>query len=242
MKPKFILYMLLTLFTAQTVSSQSKPVVYLIPGQGADHRLFNELQIDEAYEVRHIKYSTPEAEATMQSFAKKLAEQIDTNEKFILIGVSLGGMLATEMSQFLHPEKVIIISSAKSRKELPVRYRFQRALPFYKLVSPNMAQKGALFMQPIVEPDRDKHEEIFVSMLEDKDPLFLRRTIEMIIKWDRKTKPADITHIHGNNDHTIPIRNVNYNYIVEDGSHMMTLTRGAEISQLINGLLKDYEL
>ena len=41
-------------------------------------------------------------------------------------GVSLGGMICTEMAHFLNPEKVFIISSAKKFDELPVQYKIQK--------------------------------------------------------------------------------------------------------------------
>tara|TARA_Y100000768_G_C23733642_1_gene566046 strand:- start:121 stop:357 length:237 start_codon:yes stop_codon:yes gene_type:complete len=74
-------------------------------------------------------------------------------------------------------------------------------------------------------------------MLDAKDPAFLKRTIAMILEWDREEYPNEIVHIHGNKDSTIPIRNVNYNYLVEDGSHMMALTKGKEISEIISAIL-----
>ena len=55
-------------------------------------------------------------------------------------------------------------------------------------------------------------------MLRDKDPKFLSRTIGIIIKWDRQTTNKDIIHIHGNKDHTLPIKNVKYDYLIENGS------------------------
>ena len=148
-------------------------------------------------------------------------------------------MLAVVMSEFLNPEKVIIISSAKSRRELPLGFRIQRKWPLYKILTPNIAKKGALIMQPIFEPDRDKEKETFVRMLKDKDPLFLRRTIEMILNWEREVAPQSIVHIHGNKDKTIPIKNVHYDYKVDKGSHMMTLTRGEEISELSLEILEE---
>ena len=173
----------------------------------------------------------------MPEYAHTLAKQIDTTEKFILIGVSLGGMLATEMSTFLSPEKVILISSAKHRNELPGSYRFQQKIPIYKIVSPGMSKLGARILQPIVEPDRRHEKETFKAMLKDKDPHFLRRTIEMILTWEREMSPKNIVHIHGEKDSTVPIKNVKYDYLVPHGSHMMTLTRGEEISELIADIL-----
>ena len=217
------------------------PVIYLIPGQGADYRLFNNFELPPEYEIRHIHYHTPDEGLTMKEYAEQLAVQIDTNQKFILIGASLGGMLATEMNEFLDAEKVIIIASAKNRDELPFRYRFQKEIPIYKVVSSKMAKTGAQIMQPIVEYDRRKEKDTFVRMLKDKDPLFLKRTIAMIVNWERESgnKSESIIHIHGSNDKTIPIRNVDFDYKIDKGSHMMTLTRGKELSKLLCQILRE---
>ena len=173
----------------------------------------------------------------MYAYVQYLAKQIDQNKPFVLIGSSLGGMQATEMSTFLAPEKTIIISSAKSRKELPHRYRFQKLLPIYDLVPPNLSKRGALILQPIVEPDRNSNKEVFVNMLKDKPLLFLQRTIQMIIEWNRTEAPDHIIHIHGDKDHTLPHKHIQYDYLIKDGSHMMALTRAEEISELIQEIL-----
>ena len=242
-KPKATKVLLVVIFMFssfhQLVAQSPKPIVYLIPGQGADYRLFKNIDIDSSFEMQYVHYSTPEKEWDMNDFAHVLALQIDTTRTFYLVGVSLGGMLATEMGEFLNPEKIILISSAKERKELPGGYKFQKIIPFYKLISGKLSKKGALFFQPIFEPDRKVDPETFDAMLKAKDPDFLKRTIAMIIEWDKAVYSDKIVHIHGDNDNTIPVRNVNYDYLVKDGSHMMVLTRGEEISKLINKILLD---
>ncbi len=211
--------------------------IYLIPGQGADKRLFKQLEFDERFNLQHIIYSTPKKNSTMLSYAKELSEQIDQTKPFILVGTSLGGMLATEMNSFLKPLRTIIISSAKHRGELPFKYRFQRQFPVYKIVPAGMVKLGAKILQPLVEPDRNKEKTTFKAMLNAKDPKFLSRTIRMIVNWDRERTNTNIVHIHGNKDNTIPIKNVDDNFLIEGGSHMMTLTRGVEINQLILNIL-----
>lgn len=213
--------------------------IYLIPGQGSDYRIYNNIEFDDNYVIHHIKYLPPEKGSTMNDYAHVLANQIDTSQKFILIGVSLGGMLATEMSHFLTPEKIIIISSAKNRKELPHSYRMQKYFPLYKIFPPKLIKGGAKIMQPIYEPDRNNEKDTCVAMLNDKNPYFLKRTIQMIIKWQATKSPENIIHIHGDNDHTIPIRNVQYSHKIDQGSHMMTLTRGNKMSTLLNQILSE---
>jgi len=236
--PKRVTVILFMIFTSTVLLAQ-KHVVYLIPGQGADKRLYKNIQLDSTFEIRNIEYFTPEKGWSMKDFAKALSAQIDTTTEYSIVGVSLGGMLATEMTDFLQPKKVVVISSAKSRKELPFRYRFQKTIPIQVLVPPFMVKLGAQILQPIVEPDRVKDPATFKSMLKDKDPHFLKRTTNMILEWDRLGYNSKIIHIHGDNDHTIPARNVAYDYLVEGGSHMMVLTRGALISEILNPILKE---
>jgi len=219
---------------------QTNTTIYFFAGQGSDKRIFDSLAIDSSYQTKFIEYDTPPKNATIKSYAKYLSTKIDTSQNFILVGVSLGGMLCAELNEIINPEKVIIISSAKNRYELPFRYKFQRAVPLYKIFPSKLLLLGAKLMQPIVEPDRRHNKKVFKSMLKAKNPLYVKRTIQMIMTWDRTNNTKKIYHIHGTNDHTVPIRNIVLpNIIIKHGSHMMTLTRAKEISQAINQILKE---
>ncbi len=60
----------------------------------------------------------------------------------------------------------------------------------------------------------------------------------MIVSWERDSYQASIIHIHGDADHTIPLKNVSPNYVIKEGSHLMVLTRAEEISGIIGEILK----
>lgn len=226
------------LFISFTFLKLSAQTVYFLPGQGADERLFNNITLDSQYIVKYIKYSIPDVNDNMHTFARKMAQQIDTTEPFILIGASFGGMLATEMNDFLSPEKVIIISSAKSQYELPKRYQRQKKNKLYKIVTPKMTKFGAIILQPIVEPDRIRENATFRSMLWDKNPMYMQQSVRLIIEWNRSDYNDNIIHIHGEKDRTVPIRNVDYDILIPNGSHMMTLTEGEYLSGILNELLR----
>ena len=237
---KYLLVFVLLIFRFVPICAQSeKTDVYLIPGQGSDYRLFDSLDLGDDYNIINVHHCIPDEGMTMSDYANELFYQINTSRKYVLIGVSLGGMLSVEINDFHIPFKTIIISSAKCRDELPGRYRIQEHVPIYGIVSGDLSKKGALILQPIVEPDRNNNKDTFISMLENKDPDFLKRTIAMILEWQRADYPDNIVHIHGDNDRTIPIKNVKYDYIIEKGSHMMVLTRGDEISRLIISILSE---
>ena len=234
------LFIILYLLICTNTLCQQKTTIYCLPGQGSDARLFSSIQIDTAlFELKFIEYGTPEKQMNMKDFACSLIHEIDTLNPYILLGVSLGGMICVELNETMNPQKTIIISSAKNRNELPFRYRFQKAVPLYKIVPKSFLLAGAKIMQPIVEPDRNKNKETFKSMLNDKSPVYMKRTINLLIKWERVENTKEVYHIHGNNDHTLPLRRIkNPDFIVENGSHMMTLTRGVEISCILNSIIR----
>lgn len=219
------------------LNAKSQPVktqLYFIPGLGTDYRIFEPYQFDTSkFEVYHVRYTLPDEGTSMTSYAHQLSSQIDTSRPFVLIGASLGGMLAVEMADFLNPGQVFIVASAKARCELPLRYRFQAKLPIQRLVNGKVIKRSTQILQPIVEPDRNQAKDVFIDMLNEKDPEFMKRATDMILGWNREEYSDKVIHIHGDRDHTIPIRNVKPDYIVEGGSHVMCLTRGEEIRHLI---------
>lgn len=235
---KKLFSILCSCFVVFSVQAQTDSTnLYLIPGQGSDARLYSEIQINGPYRIQHIQYETPEADMNMKEYAALLGKQVDTSKPYSIVGVSLGGMLASEMTDFLDPDQTVIISSAQNRNEIPVRYAIFQKILIYRYVNGEMAKRNVIRFQPIMEPADSAHQEVFVSMISDKDPLFLERTIPMIVHWQRDTFNDDIIHIHGTRDRTLPIRNVTYDYCIEGGTHIMTLTRAEEISELLNEVL-----
>jgi pimeloyl-ACP methyl ester carboxylesterase len=230
------------LFLIKTASFGIQPpagdtIIYLFPGQGSDERLFKHLVLPAGYDTVHISYPVPEKHETLAAYAMRFIEEIDLSTPYILVGVSLGGMICTELSDSLSPLRTILISSAKTTHELPGRYTFQQHFRLNRIIPKRMTKGGARLLQGIVEPDRKHDKETFKDMLKAKDPLYLKRTVDMIINWDRTTYSDKIIHIHGDNDHTIPIKNVQYDYLMEEGSHMMMITRAGEINQIIDHIL-----
>lgn len=230
-------FLCMSLTYADTVAAIHKHRVYLIPGQGADERLFNDLRLENC-EMIILDFLIPEKNELLPRYAKRMAGQIDTTKPFSLIGVSMGGMIAIEMSKFLDPEKVVIISSAKGRDELPARYRFMSHVPLYKIFPGKLLKHLANIARPLVEPESRKNTAVFKAMIDAKDPKFMERSIHMIVNWENSDVPSNLVHIHGTKDRTLPVRNIKDAVQVKDGGHMVTLARAREISAILNGVFR----
>ena len=213
--------------------AKAQQTLYLFPGQGSDSAIFSKMNFPDTFSLKYMELPTPHKGEMLPEYAQRFVSEIDTSETYSLIGVSLGGMICTELADILKPEKVIIISSAKCAAELPSRYRFQQKVRLNRAIPASWYLGGALLLQPIVEPDRNVEKDTFKRMLRSKNKIYMKRAVDMIINWQRETYSSDIIHIHGDNDHTIPIQNVQPFTTVSGGSHMMALTRGESIGQLV---------
>ena len=236
MRQLFFIYLIFLLPAVLTVA-QEKTTIYFIPGLGTDYRIFAQMELEDRYSVKYLHYVTPPKNTSMKAYAHILAEQIDTSSNYIIVGASLGGMLATEMAEFMSPEKTILIASAKSRYELPYLYRFQKVIPIQKVIPGKLIKSSTQFLRKIVEPAANNQNDIYTDMLNKKDPVFMKRAVDMIVNWKRTEYAEEIIHIHGNNDNTLPIRRVKPNYVIENGSHVMALTKSKEISELFKIIL-----
>ena len=236
-----ILIIIACFLVCTNIICQQKTIIYCFPGQGSDARIFDSIRVDTAlFKLVFVEYGTPKKGMDMKEFAFSLLNEIDSMNRYALLGVSLGGMICIELSDSLNPWKTILISSAKNRNELPVRYKFQKTIPLYKLFPKKILLKGAKVVQPLVEPDRNNNKETFKDMLNKKNAAYMKQTINILINWERDINMKKIYHIHGDNDHTLPLRHIkNPDFIVKNGSHMMTLTRGTEISRILNDILSE---
>ncbi|HAA15697.1 MAG TPA: hypothetical protein DCE41_29910 [Cytophagales bacterium] len=211
----------------------SKPTVYLIPGTGGDYRLYDQFVL-EGYDTVRLPWLEPKADDQMADLARAMAQQVDTTQPVILVGVSLGGMVATEMAEFIPVEGLVLISSAKTSEELPFQYRFQRAVPLYRLFSGRFLRNVTPLARFFVEPSSFPHRKIFNSMVSQKTDNFMKQSIRMICQWEKETEPSTpYLHLHGTRDHTLPYRRIGKPTPIKKGSHMMVYGRGQEVGQAV---------
>jgi len=209
--------------------------VYLIPGQGADARSFAYLTWDPHLRPAALVYLPIEAGESMAQYARRMAAQIDTTRPFSLVGVSFGGMIAVEMAAFLHPQRLVIIASAKDGTEIAPRYHFMRFLPLHKIFGDKAIRRLSPLGRRLFEPDTRPHEAVYSAMIADKPAYFLPRAIDAMVHWPRPASPRpDLVHIHGTRDHTLPLRHVKQpTYTVQGGSHVMVMSHAAELSRIL---------
>ncbi len=240
-------YSILTsvLFLGFSLSSQemSHPIhIYLIPGMGTDHRVFNDYQFDNALiRATRIKWVDPQESTSLEEYAQLLSSQIDTTAPFILIGVSMGGMLAMELSRILNPEAIVLVSSARSSKGLPLKAKFGKYLPTYRLLTDKWLARVANIKWFPKDVKNKQHKLLYRSMLKDTGADFLKWQLNAIIHWSYALHSDDppVFHIHGKKDRVLPLKKcVTADVVIEGGTHKMVVNRSEELVCLIEDFVK----
>lgn len=209
--------------------------VYFISGLGADKRAFSFLDLSFCEPI-FIDWIPPQKKESLSHYAMRLKEQInDANP--IVVGVSFGGMLATEMAKSDDSLKAIIISSNKIKSEFPKRLLAGKLIPVYKWIPASLLKKAALFRRLFFGLKGEKQKQIFHQILNDTDTRFTKWAIYSIMHWNNNTIPKNLVHIHGTADKLLPYRLVKADFSIQRGTHLMIMNNADEISVLLKQLI-----
>jgi len=209
--------------------------IYLFSGLGADKRAFQNLDLS-AYKPTFIEWVKPEKKESIEHYAKRLLSQIKT-DKPILIGVSFGGIMAVEVAKHIETEKIILISSAKSKKEIPFYFRFSGALRLHRLMPMHLLKNPNFVFHWLFGIRSESEKNILGNILKDTDPVFLVWAIEKISSWSNQIIHKNLVHIHGTDDRIFPFRLLKADFSIKGGGHFMILNRAEELSRLLKSLI-----
>jgi len=218
----------------RTLSHTTKMNVYFLSGLGADKRVFSKLQLDDQFSVNYIEWIAPLKKETLQHYASRLVTQIDTTKPFQLVGLSFGGIVASELSEIIHPRQIIIISSTSTG--VPVS-RFNRGLLKFLLLSPFAApllKSTNSFTYKYFGADTPELKLLLKEILHDTDSKMLKWALIQMSGWNRKNKAQNLYHIHGTADKLIPLKLVHPDITIEGGGHLMIYSDHEKISGLLN--------
>ncbi len=212
-----------------------KPTVYFISGLGANEKAFSFLDISFCNPV-FVQWITPLPKETLPEYALRLKQQIKDPKAFV-VGLSFGGMLATEMAKQNPAQKTILISSNKTTKEFPKLLKLGKYIPVYKWISDKRMKKSSPFVALFLGATGKAEKLVQLQIVKDTNPQFTKWAIEAILHWKNMVTPNNIIHIHGTADKLLPYSLVKANYTINGGTHLMIMDRAKEISDLLKEII-----
>lgn len=211
------------------------PVFYLIPGLGADERVFRRLHL--AGTVRVLVWLPPHsATEPLAHYTARLAEAIPPGERCWLVGVSFGGILAQEVARLRPLARVALISSLVSPVELPLTLQLARATRLYRLFPPQLLKLMPRVAQWFFGARNGAEYRLLHQIIQDTDPVFAQWAIRQLLQWPGVAAAQPAIRLHGSRDRLLPARGVAVEHRLARGGHFMIVSHAAEISRILNQL------
>ena len=211
--------------------------VYLISGLGADRRAFRKLRFPVDLELVHLDWIPALKGESLQNYAMRLAEKIDTSNPFYLVGLSFGGMLATEISKQLKPIHTFLISSTPTFKELPWYYRLAGNLNLQKLVPLALLKKANGIGLKIMGASSPEERKLLQQLVLDSDPVFMKWALTCILTWRNLERPVNLTQLHGTGDYILPAKYTKPDFTIKGAGHFMVYVNATEINSFIESII-----
>ena len=212
--------------------------IYCIPGLGFDSRIFRNLQLN-CSAITYLDWIEPAGtNENVSAYAARMAGQIEEqNEKVILIGHSFGGIISHEIARIKKVHTIVLISSIKSRRELPYNFKMLRPTGLYKFFTKLLAIKTFRFWGSYQGYKTKEEKELFVDMINKQSDQYLQWALRQLSMWSSAGSPngTAIVHLHGDLDKTFPLALIdNATFIIPKGDHFMVYKQAAIISEILN--------
>ena len=211
--------------------------IYCISGLGADEKAFSRLSI-EGYELHFINWLKPLFNETLQEYATRMRETIKDNDP-ILIGLSFGGIMCTEIAKQIPVQKIIIISSIKSSQELPFWLKTVAKLSLHKIFPLRSTKLTAPFQNRFLGVHTPDDRKIAAHYRKNADLHYVKWAVDKVVNWKNDWQHPHLFHIHGDKDKMFPPKYLKPTYIIKGGGHFMIMNKAEEVSRYINLILQN---
>ena len=214
--------------------------IYQISGLGANEKAFKNLQIHTDFERIYIPWIQPEKDEQLSHYAQRMAEKINPNEDFVLMGLSFGGIIVNEINRFLNPKYNFLISTIKNRSEMPAYMKFSSHTSVHKILPTSFLTSDNMLSYAVFRKMYSGRLPDLKEVFEFRDHYYLKWSMDKIVNWENKTGIKNFMHIHGDKDIVFPFSNIENAEKISGGTHVMIMNKSKKISELINQKLIEF--
>ncbi len=187
-------------------------MIHIYPGMGATASMYGDLWRNE---IPGLFHDWPEwqGETTITELAERIAIEHGIIDGDILIGSSLGGMVACEIARIRRIELVVLIGSAANKQEISQILKILHPLADYSPIGFIKACSGKLPSE-------------VAKMFSQSDPEFIRAMSKAVFHWEGVAPSTRLLRIHGVHDPIIPSPE-GVDFLIR-GGHLIAMTHPEE--------------
>ena len=219
----------------------NKIPIYFFPGMSSTSLIFERLEWDTSrFELHFLEWLPCEKKESLIAYTQKYIPLIQ-HKNPILVGVSFGGIIAQELSKYIDVQKTIIISSVRTNREFPKRFKWAKYTKLYKLLPTRGVETLLHWIERFGSEKQKKRMELYNRYLSIRDPHYLNWCIQAVLNWEQKEELENVIHIHGTKDEVFPFKNIRNAIEVKGGTHAMILVKYKWFNQNLQKILLDYK-
>lgn len=207
------------------------PTIYVLSGLANDERAFEYINFGDN-DVVHIPWIVPEKQETIEDYAKRLCKFITTPNP-VIVGLSFGGMVASEIAKHIKVKKIILLSSVKTYKELPFYMRWAGKTRLHLIIPPAWVLHTNYFVFWFLRLNKKEHQILLTKLFKATNHWVYKWSANAILTWKNTTVHPNIYHIHGDGDTVLPHIFTKPDYFIKGGGHFCVVTHGEEVSKAL---------
>ncbi|WP_040278070.1 alpha/beta hydrolase family protein [Psychroserpens damuponensis] len=200
--------------------------VYLMPGMAANPHIFEYIKLPkDQFEIHWLEWMIPNKNETLEAYAKRMIKTYVEHDNVVLLGVSFGGILVQEMSKYTSVRKLFVVSSLKSKHELPKRMKVMKYTKAYKILPTQLVSNIDFLAKYAFGETITKRIELYKKYLSVSDKDYLDWSIKNVIEWEQDAPNADAIYIHGDKDAVFPHSCTGNCIVLKGGTHIMIINK-----------------
>lgn len=164
-------------------------MIYVLPGMGADNTMYGDTWRNLPNAV-FLDWPCYRGEKSISQIAKRIIGEQNISGNDILIGSSLGGMVACEIAKSQGNKFVFLIGSARCKNEITLMFRL-----LWRLI--NIAPIK------VIQWFCSKSSNKVARMFSCSHPDFIRPMCKAIFTWQGADATVQTFRIHGKSDYII---------------------------------------
>ena len=198
--------------------------IYCMPGMAASPKIFEYLKFPMNFQIHLLSWIPPIKDEPLSHYAKRMCKRV-VHENPILLGVSFGGILVQEMAKYVSvKKKIVIISSIKSKRELPLPMKMAKRTNAHKLLPTQWIENIDNLAIFAFGKGIKKRVALYQRYLSERNSEYLNWAINALVHWDQNKFSDKLIHIHGDSDSVFPIKNLINPFIKIKGGHAIIIT------------------
>ena len=209
-----------------------KPRVWVLPGMGADSRIFRDISFP--WPATYLEWILPEEGEPLNQYADRLLapHKIDTND--LLFGYSFGGIIAQDWASRNKVQRVVLLNSLHHSVDVRPQYRRMAATGILNW-TPDHSIRRLIFFMARLNSRPTRGLDLVLEMMEQFPPEYYHWVLQSVLDWKHPEPLCPVDTIGGSLDLVFPElpKAPNRGYTLEHATHLSFLTHSKEISALL---------